>query len=114
MQNLNLNKLKQNIEAMSLEHQINILKVLKKSTSVHINENKNGSFINLSFVSKEIIEKLKVYIQYIKDQENSIEELEDVKKDFKTSFFNNSKIEDILNLNKEMTDNNINEVSRNL
>ena len=106
-------EIKHFIEKLNKQRQIEVLKIFNDN-NINVSENKNGSFINLSFVSKEIIEKLKVYIQYIKDQENSIEELEDVKKDFKTSFFNNSKIEDILNLNKEMTDNNINEVSRNL
>ena len=106
-------EIKHFIEKLNKQRQIEVLKIFNDN-KINVSENKNGSFINLSFISNEIIEKLKIYIQYIKDQDNSIEELEDVKKDFKTSFFNNSKIEDILNLNKEMTDNNINEASRNL
>jgi len=106
-------EIKHFIEKLNKQRQIEVLKIFNDN-KINVSENKNGSFINLSFISNEIIEKLKIYIQYIKDQDNSIEELEDVKKDFKTSFFNNSKIEDILNLNKEKTDNIINEASRNL
>jgi hypothetical protein len=94
-------ELKQFIEKLNKQRQIDVLKILVDN-NINVSENKNGSFINLSLVPENIIIKLKEYIQYIKDQDVSLEKLEDVKKDFKSSFFSNNKtIETILNLNKE-------------
>ena len=91
MQKFNLNKLKQNIEQMSLEHQINVFKVLKKSTTVHINENKNGSFINLSSLNENDLNSLFEYTAYVKEQQNTIAEIEYKKNKIEKKYFNNNK-----------------------
>jgi len=81
-----LENIKKTIEAMNKFHQIEILKILSKNLC-KINENKSGVYINLSFLSTEIVDELKEYIQYTKEQENSINTMEYQKEEFKNAYF---------------------------
>ena len=104
------------IEKLNKQRQIEVLKIFNDN-NITISENKNGSFVNLTLLEKEIITKLKDFIKYIKDQDVSLEEMEDVKKGFKSSFFStksNTKIDNILNLNKDINSSKDNEVERNI
>jgi hypothetical protein len=82
----NLENIKKTIETMNKFHQIEILKILSKNLC-KINENKSGVYINLSFLSTEIVEELKEYIQYTKEQETSINTMEYQKEEFKNAYF---------------------------
>ena len=82
-----LEKLKNTIESMSKMHHIEILKILKKNQNVKLNENKNGVYINLSFLPDEIINEISDYVNYINDQENSLQTMEIQKDDFKNTYF---------------------------
>lgn len=75
-------ELKNNIEILTKENQIDILKLLKKHNNIKINENKNGVFINLSCLSKDIIEDLKKYLFYINEREKSLNLIEKQKKEY--------------------------------
>ena len=46
--NNSLDNVKEKIESMNKENQIEILKLLKKNINVKLNENKSGTFVNLS------------------------------------------------------------------
>jgi len=81
-----LENIKKTIEAMNKFHQIEILKILSKNLC-KINENKSGVYINLSFLCTEIVDELKEYIQYTKEQENSINTMEYQKEEFKNAYF---------------------------
>jgi len=81
-----LENIKKTIEAMNKFHQIEILKILSKNLC-KINENKSGVYINLSFLSTEIVDELNEYIQYTKEQENSINTMEYQKEEFKNAYF---------------------------
>ena len=90
MQNYNetsLDKIKDYIEAMSKIHQIEILKVLTKNPLIKINENKSGVYVNLSFLSQDTIHELCHCIQYIKDQEAALNNIETQKDIFINTFF---------------------------
>ena len=82
----NLENMKKKIESMNKFHQIEILKILSKNLC-KINENKSGVYINLSFLSKESIHSLNEYINYTKDQEESLNTIEYQKEDYKNAFF---------------------------
>ncbi len=87
-QNVNeLEKLKLIIEKMDKIHHIEILKILKNSASIKLNENKNGVFINLTFLSKATIDEIQKYLNYVYAQENSIRHLESQCETFKKEFF---------------------------
>jgi hypothetical protein len=52
-----------------------------------LNENKSGIFVNLSFLSTNILNEIKTYINYINVQETSISHLETQCDEFKNTFF---------------------------
>ena len=109
-----LYNIKHFIELLNKQRQIEVLKILTDN-NIQISENKNGSFVNLTLLPVNIIEKLKEFTIYIKEQDISFEEIEDVKKDFKSSFFSStSKKDNIVNVNKEKAITNNNAVERNV
>lgn len=74
-----LTGMKTKIEGMSKEQHIEILKIIKSESSIAINENKSGVFINLSYIETEVLDQIKKYIEYISDQENMLMPLETMK-----------------------------------
>jgi len=109
-------EIKHFIEKLNKQRQIEVLKIFNEN-NIDISENKNGSFVNLTLIPKEILDKLNIYIKYIKDQDISLQEIEFVKDDFKSAFFSsssNTNIDNILNLNKEKNSNKNNAVERNI
>ena len=90
MENITTQKLedmKQKIERMTKTNQIEVLKILKNDAAVVLNENKSGVYINLSFLPKETLSDLEYYMNYIHDQENTLQEIESQKTEFKNTFF---------------------------
>jgi len=81
-----LENIKTFIETLNKHHQIEVLKILDKQ-SCKLNENKSGVYINLSFLSEETILALEKFIEYIKDQEESLNTMEYQKEEFKNAFF---------------------------
>jgi hypothetical protein len=84
-----LNYIKQKIEVMDKKDQINILKLFKESSSVILNENQNGTFINITELDKKIKTELKKYINYVDVQKNILEKDEVKKTELEEAFFNN-------------------------
>ena len=87
MTNESLSAIKDKIERMSKNNQIEVLKILKKYQNIKLNENKSGIFVNLSFLSKEILEEIDMYVNYVNDQETVINTIETQKQEFKNAFF---------------------------
>lgn len=77
-----LKEMKTIIESLDDTKHIEIFRILKKY-KVNFSENKNGVFINLSEVSKRILDELVSYINYVKKQENFLNIHENQKKKFK-------------------------------
>jgi hypothetical protein len=71
---------------MNKYHQIEVLKILSKNLC-KINENKSGCYINLSFLNKDTVDQIHEYIQYTKQQEQSLNSTEQQKEDFKNAYF---------------------------
>jgi hypothetical protein len=82
-----LDNIKTKIESLSKTHQIEVLKIMKKNNKVIINENKNGVFINLSFLPEEVLEDIKYYLNFIHDQEDALSMLESQKNHYKHEYF---------------------------
>lgn len=70
-----LETLKTSIDSMSRANHVEILKILKDN-NVKINENKNGVYINMSFLHNDVIDKISVFVNYIVEQEKSLEIVE--------------------------------------
>ena len=75
---LDLHFLKESIENMSKFHQIEILRILSKK-NVHLNENSNGTFVNLTEQPDEIINDIKQYIRYVNEQQHNLSVVENEK-----------------------------------
>ena len=83
-----IKSVKTKIELMSKNHQVEVLRLLKNIKEVSVNENKNGSFINLTELSDDTIEILENYIQYVEKQENQLKDAENEKERIQNVFFN--------------------------
>ena len=84
---LELVTIKTKIEQLNKKQQIEILKIIMKMDISH-SENNNGVFFNLSSLSQDQISELQKYIEYINDQEDTLQELEDVKNELNETYFN--------------------------
>ena len=50
-----------------------------------MNENKSGIYVNMSYISEDIIEELKKYIDYLSEQDEAIKTVEYQKEFFKNT-----------------------------
>jgi len=82
-----LEKLKTKIESMNKKHHIEVLKIFKKFPNIKLNENKSGVYINLAFLSDDVIHELQTYINYIDAQESAIMSVESRKEEYKNTYF---------------------------
>ena len=81
-----LKDLKDKIESISIFQQTKILNIFYEN-NIPINENKNGVFINLTYVDSSILDKVYKYLIYVNKQEEQLNELEEQKQKIATSFF---------------------------
>ena len=70
-----LKQLKDRIETLNQHHQMQILKIITQNNVVYT-ENKNGSFVNLTNMSDEVVSKLTEYLSYVDEQETQLKEVE--------------------------------------
>lgn len=71
---MSLELLKNKIESMEKQHHVEVLRIMKKYTSVRLNENKSGVFVNLSFLPKEALDEIETYVNYIDIQQSNLDE----------------------------------------
>ena len=69
---------------------LEILRIFKDS-DILLNENNNGTFINLTELDNTIIEKLDKYISYVNEQERQLNEVENEKTRLENIFFKDNK-----------------------
>ena len=82
-----LNNIKERIEIMQKYHQIEILRILNKYKNIKFNENKNGTFINLTELPENIITELEKYINYVEEQQKHLKIVETEKETIEQTFF---------------------------
>ena len=82
----NLKSLKDKIESVNIFHQIEILRIFNDN-KVYVTENKNGIFINLTYVDSSILDKVYKYLTYVNKQEDQLNEIEEEKQQIASSFF---------------------------
>tara|TARA_Y100001935_G_scaffold200479_1_gene168810 strand:- start:179 stop:451 length:273 start_codon:yes stop_codon:yes gene_type:complete len=86
----NLQLIKTRIESMTIYHQMEILRIFNNNNTT-LNENNNGTFINLTGLDNSIIEKINKYIKYVDEQEDELNEVENEKDRIQNKFFNGNK-----------------------
>ena len=84
---MSINALKERIERMEKYHQIEILRILSKFTEVKTNENNNGTFVNLTELSPEIINELDKYTDFVDEQQKLLKKVETEKEQIEHTFF---------------------------
>ena len=72
---------------MEKYHQIEILRILNKFSEVKTNENNNGTFVNLTELSPEIITELEKYTDYVDEQQKLLKKVETEKEEIEQTFF---------------------------
>jgi len=82
-----LNKLKTKIELLDKKDQINILQLFKKHNNILLNENSNGTFINITDIDKLLYDELLKYISYIEMQKQYINKDEEKKNKLEETYF---------------------------
>jgi hypothetical protein len=103
-----LNHIREKIESMPKFNQIEILRILSSYKDITLNENKYGVLLNMSDLKKEVIEKLKEYINYVNTQETNLNEFEARIQEYKNIYFvKDNKDKDIKDTSK------INKISKN-
>jgi hypothetical protein len=83
--------IKTQIEKMNHEQQVEVLRKLNDMNGVVLNENSNGTFINLTNMSEEQVCELEKYITYVHEQENHLDLVEVEKTRIQNSYFNDNK-----------------------
>lgn len=86
-----LRELKESIETMSNHHQIEVLRILCARKNIPLNENQNGTFVNMSSLSHGDIDALKEYSDYVKDQQATLALIESKKQFIQNKYFNDNK-----------------------
>jgi len=84
---MSINALKERIENMSKYHQVEVLRILTKFASVKTNENNNGTFINLTEQTPEVISELEKYANYVDEQQIQLKKGEIEKEQIEQHFF---------------------------
>ena len=79
--NINIDSLKflrDKVESLTVFHQTEILRILQ-TNKVTFSENKNGIFVNLTYVKTDVIDAINEYIIYVYKQESQLNEIEEKK-----------------------------------
>lgn len=72
---------------MEKYHQIEILRILNKFSNVKTNENNNGTFVNLTELTPDIIKELEKYTDYVDEQQKLLKKVETEKEEIEQTFF---------------------------
>tara|TARA_B100001559_G_C16046654_1_gene414989 strand:- start:169 stop:462 length:294 start_codon:yes stop_codon:yes gene_type:complete len=85
-----LKKIKKKIETLDSYHHIEILSILKRN-NIKYSENKNGVFVNMNVFTKEIVSEIQKFIEYVDNQEKTLENIELKKNSYKKDYFKENK-----------------------
>jgi hypothetical protein len=85
-----MQSLKEQIEILSKFHHVEILRLLKKENCV-MNENNNGTFINLSKLDSKCIMAIDRYLKYVIEQQSQLKSVETEREQIEKDFFINLK-----------------------
>jgi hypothetical protein len=86
-----IERIKREVEILSKNHHIEILKIIKNTPSIKINENKSGVYINLTFLPRETLDNIQNYLNYISNQEQMLDIAEKEKIFFKNQLEDDKK-----------------------
>lgn len=91
MSTMDRGAIKSQIEAMNKEQQIEVLKKVMEMSNVTLNENSNGTFINMNELTDTQLQTLESYISYVHEQETNLGAVENEKTRIQQSYFKDNK-----------------------
>lgn len=74
------------IEKMAKIHQLEVLRIFS-TFNVYMNENQNGTLINMMEISEDVYNEIKKYIDYVTKQELTLDFDEKQKQEYKNTYF---------------------------
>ena len=80
-----MEKMTRIIESFSKEEHIQILKIIMEKDAGSVSENSNGTFVQMDEVTKETIELIQKYIDYVLLKECDIKMVEETKERLKNN-----------------------------
>ena len=83
--------LKESLEAMPRAHQIEALRIVVDKGGTNMSENSNGTFVNLTRQTDELIQALESYVKYVADQQRTLQRGEQEKARLEEEYFNGNK-----------------------
>lgn len=80
--------LKELIENLDVFHHNKILKILVQN-DIKYSENRNGIFVNMNSFNEKTIKEIEKTLKYIKSQEKSLQDIENIKDEINKDYFEN-------------------------
>ena len=80
--------LKELIENLDVFHHNKILKILVQN-NIKYSENRNGIFVNMNSFNEKTIKEIEKTLKYIKSQEKSLQDIENIKDEINKDYFEN-------------------------
>ena len=87
---MELNLLREKIEKLEKFNKIKILEIFLNN-NVSYTENRNGVFVNMINLKKNVIQEIKKYLLYVSNQDTQLETTEKIKKELEHNFFKSNK-----------------------
>lgn len=82
-----LKELRNIIEGTNILHHKEVLRILKDN-DCSISSNRNGSFINLTNIDENVVDKINIYLEHVNKQETELKEKNDAQESAKQQFIN--------------------------
>ncbi len=82
---MELDKMTRMMESFSKEEHVQLLKIILEKDSAAVNENSNGTFVQMDDLCESTLEQLNKYIDYILLKECDIQRVEDTKEKLKNN-----------------------------
>ena len=82
--------LRDKIQCLSKFHQLEVFRIFK-TRKINYTENRNGIFINMNDLDKDVLCAIEEYLNYVSTQQMHLETIEKQKELYKQSFFKNNK-----------------------
>ena len=96
MSHINKTQLRNQIESLDKIHHIKVLKIIKEN-EIKFSENRNGVFVNMNALNDKTIIEIVKMLEYIKQQEKTLTDIEKIKEELNKDYFENN--------NKDIKDN---------
>jgi hypothetical protein len=85
---MTLKELKEDIESLSKHHQVEVLRILNSGGNKELlNENQNGTFVNMTSLPEITIQALRDFCSYVKEQQQTLQSIEEERTRLEERYF---------------------------